>query len=66
MERTDSAYEVRPAPEPPDVNQQDGEWNGFSGPATEEPTCPPGADREAEAPATHEREREGGGAPDER
>lgn len=66
MERQDSAYEDRPVPEPPDVNQPGGEWNGFSGPATGGAAVSPGAHGEVDAPATYEREREGGGAPDER
>jgi hypothetical protein len=65
MERKDSAYEGRPETQPPD-DQRDAEWPGFSGPATGGAAVSPGTHGDADRPVKREREREGGGARDER
>jgi hypothetical protein len=59
-ERPESAYEDRPAPEPPDTG---GDWDGFSGPATGGSTVSPAKPSTVDDGRDEsEREREGDGA----
>ena len=59
-ERAESAYEDRPASEPP---EPEGDWDGFSGPAAGGSAVAPARQSTVDdGPAESEREREGGGA----
>ena len=59
-ERSESAYEDRPAPDPP---ESEGDWDGFSGPAAGGSAVSPAkASTVDDEPDQSEREREGGGA----